>query len=222
MPVDSLHIRSGGHIGNLEMDLNGGKVQARPIFECDAFISEPMIDRAIRKALELADRYQAAFLGIAFGNVPPAEVLAIASHGENVILHWPCGAGLHTKANAVDEKDTPMTKPNLFLWPKKVRIAFYDGRGRCLLRSNSRRLDLADTLMLDWDPFSRIVYLGMAIDTTEESAVWDAALIAKIERQIRYDLNFDAYHVTIKRLTVAPDLRCPLEFRWKLRIRAAL
>jgi len=91
-----------------------------------------------------------------------------------------------------------------------------------MLRSTDRRLDLADTLMLDWDPFSRTVYLGMAIDTTEESAVWDAALISKIEHQIRDDLNFDAYHVTIKRLTVEPDLRCPLEFRWKLRIRAAL
>lgn len=114
-----------------------------------------------------------------------------------------------------------MTKPNPFLWPKKVRIAFYDGRGRCLLRSTDRRLDLADTLMLGWDPLSRTVYLGIAIDTTEELAVWDAALIARIERQIRYDLNFDAYHVTIKRLTVEPDLWCPLEFRWKLRIQPA-
>jgi hypothetical protein len=103
----------------------------------------------------------------------------------------------------------PMTKPNPFLWPKKVRI------------STDRRLDLADTLMLGWNPLSRTVYLGMAIDTTEEPAVWDAALIARIERQIRYDLNFDAYHVTIKRLTVEPDLWCPLEFRWKLRIQPA-
>jgi hypothetical protein len=72
--------------GNLEMDLNDGEMRVRVILEGDALITEPMIDRAIRRGLELADQYQAALLGIAFGNVSPAEVLVMASRGEDAIL----------------------------------------------------------------------------------------------------------------------------------------
>ena len=72
--------------GNLEMDLNDGEVRARVILEGDVLITEPMIDRAIRKGLELADQYQAALFWIAFGNVSPVEVLALASRGEEATL----------------------------------------------------------------------------------------------------------------------------------------
>lgn len=72
--------------GNLEMDLNDGEVRVRVILEGDALITEPMIDRAIRRGLELADQYQAALLGIAFGNLSPADVLAMASRGEDAVL----------------------------------------------------------------------------------------------------------------------------------------
>jgi hypothetical protein len=45
-----------------------------------------MIDRAIRKAIDLADQYQAALLAIAFGNSSPADVLAMASRAGDATL----------------------------------------------------------------------------------------------------------------------------------------
>jgi len=42
--------------GNLEMDLRDGEVRVRTVLEDDGFIGEPMIDRAVRKSLDMADR----------------------------------------------------------------------------------------------------------------------------------------------------------------------
>ena len=74
------------YVGNLEMDMNDGELRVRTILEGDSLIGEPMIDRAIRKSLDLADQYQAALLSIAFGNALPADVLAMASCGEGATL----------------------------------------------------------------------------------------------------------------------------------------
>ncbi|MBP6851025.1 MAG: YbjN domain-containing protein [Rhodoferax sp.] len=74
------------YVGNLEMDMNDGELRVRTILEGDSLIGEPMIDRAIRKSLDLADQYQAALLSIAFGNALPADVLAMASRGEDATL----------------------------------------------------------------------------------------------------------------------------------------
>ena len=74
------------YVGNLEMDMKDGELRVRVILEGDALITEPMIDRAIRKSLDLADQYQAALLSIAFGNALPADVLAMASRGEDATL----------------------------------------------------------------------------------------------------------------------------------------
>lgn len=74
------------YVGNLEMDMNDGELRVRTIVEGDSLIGEPMIDRAIRKSLDLADQYQAALLSIAFGNATPADVLTMASHGVGATL----------------------------------------------------------------------------------------------------------------------------------------
>ena len=74
------------YVGNLEMDMNDGELRVRTILEGDSLIGEPMIDRAIRRGLDLADQYQAALLSIAFGNALPADVLAMASRGEDATL----------------------------------------------------------------------------------------------------------------------------------------
>lgn len=73
-------------IGNLELDMNDGELRVRTLLEGDSLIGEPMIDRAIRKAIDLADQYQAALLAIAFGNSSPADVLAMASRAEDATL----------------------------------------------------------------------------------------------------------------------------------------
>lgn len=74
------------YVGNLEMDMSDGELRVRTIVEGDGLIGEPMIDRAIRKSLELADQYQAALLSIAFGNASPGDVLAMASCDEGATL----------------------------------------------------------------------------------------------------------------------------------------
>ena len=74
------------YVGNLEMDMKDGELRVRTIVEGDSLIGEPMIDRVIRKSLDLADQYQAALLSIAFGNALPADVLAMASCGEGATL----------------------------------------------------------------------------------------------------------------------------------------
>jgi hypothetical protein len=66
--------------------MNDGELRVRTLLEGDSLIGEPMIDRAIRKAIDLADQYQAALLAIAFGNSSPADVLAMASRAEDATL----------------------------------------------------------------------------------------------------------------------------------------
>lgn len=111
-----------------------------------------------------------------------------------------------------------MTKANPFLWPKKARLAFYNGRGKCLWRSLNRKLDLADELMLWWTPRSRTVYFGLAV-AYPTWGKWDSAHVAGIEDHIRYDLGFDGYWVTITRCKTKLGNACTEEFRWKLVIR---
>lgn len=104
-------------------------------------------------------------------------------------------------------------------WPPKCRIALYTGRGQLLLESRDSGLDLADSVVLGWKigNVSRTLTLGLRTDSRRWNR-WTEKAIAAIESRIRYDLNFDAYGVTIKRLSRrgAPASR---EFRWKLIIR---
>lgn len=72
--------------GNLEMDMNDGEVRVRTTLEGDAFIGDEMIDRAIRKSLDLADQYQAALLSIAFGNAAPQDVLEMGVRDEGATV----------------------------------------------------------------------------------------------------------------------------------------
>ena len=111
-----------------------------------------------------------------------------------------------------------MTRPNPFLWPVGSRLNFYNGRGRLLGDFKNRRLDLADTLMLNWPKASRTVYLGI-IRVTAEANCWDDNQVLKIEKRIRFDLNFDGYSVSIKRLRPVGQLSLATEFFWKLRVR---
>jgi hypothetical protein len=68
------------------MDLTDGEVRVRTVLEGDGFIGEPMIDRAVRKSLDMADQYQAALLAIAFGNASPKDILEMASQSDGATL----------------------------------------------------------------------------------------------------------------------------------------
>ena len=73
-------------LGILEIDVRDGEVRSKSVLECDGYLGEEMIDRAIRKSLDLADQYQAPLLGIAFGNMLPKDVLDMVSRGEEATL----------------------------------------------------------------------------------------------------------------------------------------
>lgn len=72
--------------GNLEMDLKDGEIRVRAVLESDTFVSEQMIDRAVRKSIDLADQYQAAILAIAFGNVGAQGILELAERADDATL----------------------------------------------------------------------------------------------------------------------------------------
>ncbi|HOY87242.1 MAG TPA: hypothetical protein PL131_12945 [Methylotenera sp.] len=111
-----------------------------------------------------------------------------------------------------------MTSPNPKLWPSKSRLAFYNGWGRCLIESKYRRLDLSDTIMLNCKKASRTIYMGIFIESPKWQT-WSEDEVIAIENLVRYDLGFDAYSVSIKRMAEI-DIPCSNEFRWKLLIRA--
>jgi len=69
-------------LGCFEMDMADGEVRARTTLESDVLIGEEMIDRAIRKSLDLADQYQAALLSVAFGNASAKDVLEMGARDE--------------------------------------------------------------------------------------------------------------------------------------------
>ena len=72
--------------GSFEMDFDDGEVRSKAVLESDGYLGDEMIDRAMRKSLELADQYQAPLLGIAFGNLSPKDVIEMASRGEEATL----------------------------------------------------------------------------------------------------------------------------------------
>lgn len=103
------------------------------------------------------------------------------------------------------------------MWPPKCRLIFKDGRDRVWLKSTNRKLDLSDTLMHDWNSSTRTVYLSLSTESRIWKT-WSKDNVEKIESLIRYDLNFDAYNVSIKRLSKF-NYKCRKEFTWKLSIR---
>ena len=72
--------------GCFEMDMRDGEVRVRVNLESDTYVSEPMIDRALRSALDLANLFQAALLAIAFGNTSAENILELVDRGENSTL----------------------------------------------------------------------------------------------------------------------------------------
>jgi hypothetical protein len=104
-----------------------------------------------------------------------------------------------------------------FKWPPKCHISFRNGRGKLLFDSTDRDLDLSDTLMLNWNPMSRTVYMGLRT-SSKNWKTWTDENIKKIEWLVRYDLNFDGYSVSVKRITEI-NVYCRNEFVWQLVIR---
>lgn len=105
-----------------------------------------------------------------------------------------------------------------FAWPPLCRLNFYDGWNRLQFTTADRLFDLSDGLMMHWEKKSRTIYLGISTKS-KKWAHWTEHNLKEIERRIKYDLSFDGYSVSIKRITAVSETLCSEEFLWKLRIR---
>ena len=114
-----------------------------------------------------------------------------------------------------------MKIPDAYSWPAWSTLTFTNKRGKVLFQSKNRRLDLSDSLMMDCHQQSLTVYMGLSTKSPKWTT-WIDKSLKEIERRIRYDLEFDAYAVTMSRMTpiTRPRSRCRTEFLWKLHIRS--
>jgi hypothetical protein len=110
-------------------------------------------------------------------------------------------------------------------WPPLSQLSFYRSMPTMLFSTMNRRLDLADTLGDSIElGESRNVVFGLKTSCHEWKA-WTEKNLKIIEKQIRYDLEFDGFDVEIERITSAV---CPVtkkknlpsykEFLWNLKI----
>jgi hypothetical protein len=73
-------------VGCFETDVDDGEVRTRTWHESEVAITEEMVDRVIRRSLELADQYQAPLLAVAFGNAPASQVIEMGKRSEQAVL----------------------------------------------------------------------------------------------------------------------------------------
>ena len=73
-------------VGCFEMDANDGEVRTRCWHETPTAVHPEMIDRVVRRCLDLADQYQAPLLAIAFGNAAADQVIEMGKRAEQKAL----------------------------------------------------------------------------------------------------------------------------------------
>ncbi len=66
--------------GQFEIDLDDGEMRVRSIIESDGYLGEKLIDRALRRATDMAEQFQAILLSIAFGTTKAQDILKMTGH----------------------------------------------------------------------------------------------------------------------------------------------
>ena len=67
-------------LGCMELDFKDGEVRVKTVLEGDWMLGESMIDRVLRRSLDMGEQYFAPLLAIAFGGASPKDVIELASH----------------------------------------------------------------------------------------------------------------------------------------------
>ncbi|WP_321935294.1 hypothetical protein [Paraburkholderia sp. J8-2] len=117
-------------------------------------------------------------------------------------------------------------EPNKYSWPPLSRLQFYTTWPHIVRSTVDPFFDLSDALTGDIGfGDEKTVYMGLCTYSPDWS-VWDNSTLKKVEKHIRYDLNFDGFDVAIER--ASPEVieqgsglfvqRCSDEFLWKLTI----
>lgn len=104
-------------------------------------------------------------------------------------------------------------------WPALPHLLASTWRGKVIFDTLDRDLDLSDRLMLYWPKASRTVYLAVSTKSKDWRR-WDEQSLSIVENHVRYDLRFESYSVTVRRVTVQPRQPplCTTAFHWQLRI----
>ena len=68
--------------GNLEMDMDDGEVRIRTVVEAQSNLGEELLERMLHTSLNIANRFFAPLMAVAFGNADPATVREMAAPNE--------------------------------------------------------------------------------------------------------------------------------------------
>jgi hypothetical protein len=72
--------------GNVEMDVRDGEIRIRTVVESERDLAESMMERALHGNLNMANRYFAPLMAVAFGNAAPDTVLDLVTGQEEKTL----------------------------------------------------------------------------------------------------------------------------------------
>lgn len=104
-------------------------------------------------------------------------------------------------------------------WPKRSDKSLYDMDGELILRTKSKKFDLADSVGNRFDGGTLLLRFGIRC-RTQTSETWSEDNLRAQESNIRYDLSHDGFNVSIERLK-GLKLSCNEEALWQLHIDAA-
>jgi hypothetical protein len=115
----------------------------------------------------------------------------------------------------------------IFLWPPLSTLQFYTHPPKRNIFTHDRQFDLSDNLTAGVTP-KRGIKCFFGISTlSKDWDIWSEKNLKKIEKHIRYDLNFDGFSVQIERFTdpickstKKKNISCENEFIWRLSIYA--
>lgn len=79
--INYVHLAS-----QLQLDLDDGELRARCIIESDSVMGDIQIDRALRRATDMAEQFQAALLSVAFGNTEAKDILKLGGQDPSGLL----------------------------------------------------------------------------------------------------------------------------------------
>lgn len=100
-----------------------------------------------------------------------------------------------------------------YVWPAWPTVRILTGHKKEIVISKDRRFDLVDSLMT-FRPGQR-TFLFCLSTRSRKWARWNDRTLKEIEWRIRYDLNFDGYSATVKRVA-GEGLPCTGEAVWKV------
>jgi hypothetical protein len=185
----------------------------------EAFIRDVIKDLRERGGLEVKKISPAADSGH-YAWITWWMQMFLARTSDVIVRDSPTELGLIQKvAKTKKARSTrPMVKPDDFKWPPRSTLRFYHGN-EFWKSSTDRLFDLSDNLMGITASSRLKLTFGLTTQSTNPVwRIWDENALALIEGLIRYDLTFDGFRVTIKRIST-PGSKCRDEFLWHLDIR---